>query len=107
MADQHNRRYAGCYGHPIVRTPNLDRLAARGTRFANAYCTSPICVPARASIATGRFVHQIGAWDNAFPDTGAFPSWGHRLTQAGYRVTTVGKLHDRSPSDNTGFPDQR
>jgi len=107
MADQHNRRYAGCYGHPIVRTPNLDRLAARGTRFENAYCTSPICVPARASIATGRYVHQIGAWDNAFPYTGAYPSWGHRLIAKGYRVTTVGKLHYRSPSDDTGFPDQR
>jgi choline-sulfatase len=107
MSDQHNRRFAGCYGHPIVKTPNLDRLAARGVRFDNAYCTSPICVPARASLATGRYVHQIGAWDNAFPYTGTFPSWGHRLTAHGYRVTTIGKLHYRSPSDDTGFPDQR
>jgi choline-sulfatase len=107
MADQHNRRFAGCYGHPVVRTPNLDRLANAGVRFDNGYCTSPICVPARASLATGRYVHQLGTWDNAFPYTGGYASWGHRLTAAGYQVTTVGKLHYRSPLDDTGFPDQR
>jgi choline-sulfatase len=107
MADQHNRRYAGCYGHPIVRTPNLDRLAARGARFDSAYCTSPICVPARASLATGRYAHQLGTWDNAFPYIGGFASWGHRVFAAGVRVVTVGKLHYRSPEDDTGFMDQR
>jgi choline-sulfatase len=107
MADQHNRRYAGCYGHPVVRTPNLDRLAARGARFENAYCTSPICVPARASLATGRYAHQLGTWDNAFPYIGGHASWGHRLSAHGHKVVTVGKLHYRSPDDDTGFIDQR
>jgi choline-sulfatase len=57
-SDQHNTHALGCYGHPVVRTPNLDRLAARGTRFDNAYTSCPICVPVRASLATGRYVHQ-------------------------------------------------
>ena len=59
LSDEHARDAAGCYGHPIVRTPNLDRLAASGTRFSNAYTPCPICIPARASLATGRSVHEI------------------------------------------------
>lgn len=108
LSDQHNRAISGCYGHPVVRTPNLDALAARGVRFTRAYCNCPICVPSRASLATGRYVHSLGAWDNAHPYTGAdFKSWGHRLRGAGHHVTTVGKLHYRSPDDDTGFDDQR
>ena len=61
----------GCYGHPEDVTPHLDALAARGTRFANAYTNSPICVPALAALATGRYVHQIGCWDNAHAYPGA------------------------------------
>jgi choline-sulfatase len=107
MADQHNRQMMGCAGHRDVQTPNLDALAARGTRFANAYTNSPICVPSRAAMATGRYPHQIGAWDNAAPYTGIPASWGHRLTAAGHSVTTIGKLHYRGIDDDTGFPDQR
>ena len=58
LSDEHQSRAMGCAGHPFVQTPNLDRLAARGTRFTNAYTPSPICVPARASFATGLYVHQ-------------------------------------------------
>ena len=65
MSDEHNARMMGCAGHDLVQTPNLDALAARGTRFAAAYTNCPICVPSRASFATGRYVHQIGYWDNA------------------------------------------
>jgi choline-sulfatase len=107
-SDQHNKRITGCYGNPVVRTPNLDALAARGTRFDNAYCTTPICVPSRASLVTGRYAHTLGSWDNATPYTGTeAASWGHRLTDRGHKVTTIGKLHFRQPSDPTGFPDQR
>lgn len=67
MSDQHNRRLLGCHGHPTVQTPRLDALAAGAVRFANAYTPCPICVPARASLATGRYVHQIGYWDNGTP----------------------------------------
>jgi choline-sulfatase len=107
MSDQHNRQVMGCAGHPDIQTPNLDMLAARGTRFANAYTNSPICVPSRAAMATGRYPHQIGVWDNASPYTGTPASWGHRLTGAGVPVTTIGKLHFRGIEDDTGFPDQR
>ena len=93
LSDQHNPRVAGCYGHPIVNTPNLDRLAALGARFTSAYTNCPICVPARASFATGRYVHQIRFWDNAIAYDGSVPSWGHRLIAQGHRVTSIGKLH--------------
>ena len=65
MADEHNPKVMGCSGHPLVKTPNLDKLAASGTRFTNAYTNSPLCVPARASFATGQYVHKIGYWDTA------------------------------------------
>jgi choline-sulfatase len=107
-SDQHSRKVFGAYGNGVVKTPHLDALAARGTLFRNAYTTTPICVPARASLATGRFAHTLDSWDNATPYIGPeAPSWGHRLTESGHRVTTIGKLHYRAPEDPTGFPDQR
>lgn len=108
MSDEHNPHVAGCYGNSIVRTPNIDALAARGARFENAYCNVPICVPGRASLATGRYAHEIGAWDPAKPYVGEeAPSWGHRLISHGHKVTTIGKLHYRRVGDPSGFPDQR
>lgn len=108
MTDQHNPSAMGCAGHAIVKTPALDRLAASGTRFASAYTPCPICVPARAAMATGRYPHQLGCWDNATPYVGSeAASWGHRLTDAGHAVVTIGKLHYRDSADDTGFPDQR
>ena len=58
MSDEHNTAYMGCAGHPFISTPHLDALAARGTRFTSAYTSSPICVPARASFALGRYNHD-------------------------------------------------
>ena len=106
MSDEHNRRVLGCQGHPMIRTPNLDRLAAGGVRFTDAYCNSPICVPSRASFATGRYVHRIRFWDNAMPYDGIVPSWGHRLGEAGHEAVSIGKLHFRSAEDRNGFTEE-
>lgn len=106
LSDQHRADFLGCAGHPTVQTPHLDRLAERGVRFTNAYTNSPICVPARAALATGRYVHQLGNWDNAFPYTGHIPSWGHRLKAQGYRVDSIGKLHFRGLGDDNGFTEE-
>jgi choline-sulfatase len=106
MSDQHNATFMGCEGHPVVKTPNLDRLVARGTLFENAYTNCPICVPARASFATGRYVHDCGHWDNADPYDGAVNGWGHRLIAQGHTVVSIGKLHYRNADDPTGFTDQ-
>ena len=105
-SDEHNRDIAGCYGNTLVKTPSLDALAERGTLFTNAYTNSPICVPARASFATGRYVHQIRCWDNGNPYDGRAPSWGHRLKDTGHQVTSIGKLHYRSEDDDNGFEEE-
>jgi len=106
LSDEHQRDIAGCYGDRIAITPNIDALAARGARFTSAYTPCPICVPARAALATGRWVHQIGAWDNAAPYHGAPPSWHHRLRRNGHRVVSIGKLHFRSTADDNGFSEE-
>ena len=93
LSDQHNPRVMGCAGHPQVKTPNIDALAARGTRFSSAYTNCPICVPARASLATGRYVHDIRFWDNAIAYDGSVPSWGHRVMAKGHQAVSIGKLH--------------
>lgn len=103
MSDEHQSGVMGCAGHPFIKTPNLDKLAARGTRFTNAYTPSPICVPARASFATGLYPHQTRLWDNAMPYDGSIKGWGHALQDQGIRVESIGKLHYRAEEDPAGF----
>ena len=103
MSDEHQARALGSVGHPIVQTPNLDALAARGLRFTRTCTPSPICVPARASFATGRHVHELRLWDNAMPYAGQVPGWGHALQAAGVPVESIGKLHYRRAGDPAGF----
>lgn len=103
MSDEHNPRILGCAGHGIIKTPHLDRLAARGTYFPDAHCNSPICVPSRASFATGHYVHAVRFWDNGNPYDGSVRGWGHRLIDTGHRSVSIGKLHYRSAEDANGF----
>lgn len=106
LSDEHTRDVTGAYGHPIIKTPNIDALAARGAKFTNAYTNCPICVPARASLQTGCHVGDIGYWDNAHPYEGKVRSWGHRLIENGHRSVSIGKLHFRSTKDNNGFDEE-
>ena len=95
-------------GHvsPHIKTPNIDRLAARSIRFTQAYTPSPICVPTRAAIATGRYVHEIGCWSSAEPYDGRVPGWGHVLQNAGLEPVSIGKLHFQSTEAPCGFSEQ-
>jgi len=106
QSDNHNRAVTGCYGHAYVKTPNIDRIASLGVRFENSYSTSALCCPARAAIATGRYPHQTGFWDNAIAYDGSVPSWHHRLREQGHAVVAVGKLHYRSEKDDNGFTEE-
>src|SRR5262249_11423584 len=67
MADEYRAECMGCAGHPVVRTPNLDRIAREGVRFATTYTVSPVCSPSRASAFSGRYAHVHGVTTNAVP----------------------------------------
>jgi arylsulfatase A-like enzyme len=87
-----------CYGHPIIRTPNLDRLAAEGMRFTQYYSANPLCSPSRASLMTGRLHVRTGVNRVLFPDsTGGLPESEITVAQAlkplGYATCCVGKWH--------------
>ena len=106
LSDNHARGYLGAYGHPDAITPNLDQLARNGVRFDNAYSASPLCCPARAAIATGRYPHQTGIWDNAIVYDGQVTSWMHRLRDSGHPVVSIGKLHFRESTPANGFSEE-
>lgn len=106
ISDEHRRDAMGRAGHNIVKTPNLDALAARGTLFDNAYTPSPMCVPTRAALACGDHVHRIGFWDSATPYDGSVRSWMHDLRDRGIEATSIGKLHFRSTGDDNGFTEE-
>jgi len=103
MADQLIPFLTGAYGHPVVKTPHLDRLAKEGVRFDAAYSPCPVCAPARASLMTGKYVSRIGAYDNAAPLSCYEPTFAHYLTLAGYDTALAGKMHFVGPDQLHGF----
>ena len=98
-SDQHAFRYAGYAGHPIVKTPNMDRIAEHGVVFTNTYCGSPVCAPSRASLMTGMYPSDVGSYCNSTVWDGSHPTWGTRLSEVGYDCRATGKfdLHDDFP----------
>ena len=81
MADQLAPQFTGTYGHPIVQIPNLDALAARGMRFDAAYCSSPLCAPARFAFMAGQLVTKIGAYDNAAEFPASIPAFAAEVRE--------------------------
>jgi choline-sulfatase len=92
MSDEHSNNAMGCSGHPDVKTPVLDRLANEGTLFTQAYTNCPVCTPARASFFTGRYVHELGTWDNATPYDGQIKGMSQHLAEYGQTMHSIGKL---------------
>jgi len=83
----------GCYGHPTIRTPNVDRLAASGLRFTNAYLTTSQCSPTRCSLITGRYPHNTGAPELHTPLPAGQVMFPAILKAAGYYTAAAGKWH--------------
>ena len=105
MVDEMRWNVMSCAGHPLVRTPHLDRLAREGTRFATAYTVAPICGPSRYSLFTSRYAHVHGAADNSEDAT---PKPGQVLLPAilkkeGYETAISGKLHFSPRGPDYGF----
>jgi len=94
-----------CMGHPLLKTPNLDRLAAEGAQFANAFVTTSLCSPSRATMMSGLYAHRHGVLDNftEYPDSLA--SYPKRLREAGYETAYFGKWHMGETNDapRSGF----
>jgi N-acetylglucosamine-6-sulfatase len=87
-------------GHPFIDTPNMDRLAREGIRFTNAFATTPLCSPSRASFLTGQYAHTNGIVDNTARASHDLPTFPRELQKAGYRTGFFGKWHmgnDASP----------
>lgn len=93
MADQLRWDHLSCYGHPHLRTPNIDRIAARGVRFDRTYVQSPVCGPSRASCYTGRTVFSHGATWNRVPLPIGELTLGDYLRPLGVTTAVVGKTH--------------
>jgi choline-sulfatase len=106
MSDEHGPMFSSTYGHPIIRSPHMDALAASGVTFDNAYCNSPLCVPSRASFMAGKYVSRIGAYDNGAPFPSDTVTWAHLLRGAGYHVVLDGKMHLMGPDGLHGFEAQ-
>ena len=106
MTDEHGAQFSGTYGHPFIRTPAMDRLAAEGVTFDAAYCNNPLCVPSRLSFMTGRHTHNCAGWDNATPLAPDAVTWAHLLRAQGYDVALSGKMHLIGDDHLHGFQEQ-
>lgn len=93
MADQLRWDHLGCAGHPYLKTPNLDALAARGVRFTNAFVNSGVCGPSRMSYYTGRYPISHGATWNRVPLSVGEVTLGEMLRGAGLTLALAGKTH--------------
>lgn len=102
LADDMGWGDLGCYGHPIIHTPNLDRMAAQGIRFTDFYSAGEVCTPSRAALLTGRYPIRSGMCDNRFrvlrrDAAGGLPADEITIAQAlktrGYATACIGKWH--------------
>ena len=108
MPDQLRHDFLGCYGADFVETPNIDSLAKHGVRYTRAYSVSPICVPARALLLTGRNAIKNGVTDNSQwlrPDLAemGIHTWPEMLAEQGYYTAAIGKMHFYPWDSTHGF----
>jgi len=93
MCDHHRYDALGCLGNPLAHTPNLDRLAAESMRFGECYNQSPVCAPARHSLATGQYAHRHGVIGNPYKPFPGMKTVAHAFEPLGYRRECFGHMH--------------
>lgn len=103
MSDQHHAGVLGCAGDAVARTPHLDHLAARGLRFSNAYCASPLCGPSRMSFMTARQPCETGLWSNEEALSSDIPTFAHAFLAGGYETVLSGRMHFVGADQRHGF----
>lgn len=99
LTDDQRWDQLSCEGHPFLKTPHLDRLAAEGARFANMFVTTSLCSPSRASFLSGLYAHSHGVVNNFTDYPAELPSFPRTLQEAGYETAYVGKWHMGEQSD--------
>ena len=103
MADQLAAHALSLYGNKVCKTPNLDKLAANGIVFENAYSNNPVCVPSRASMLSGHLTPEIAVYDNANELASSMPTMAHYMRSLGYWTFLSGKMHFIGPDQLHGF----
>lgn len=103
MSDQHSPHVLGCYGDPVIRTPNLDALASRGVMFGNNYCAAPLCVPSRTAFLTGQAPSATRVWRNDDTLCSDIPTFAHALGASGYDTALIGRMHFNGMDQWHGF----
>ncbi len=93
LSDDHTVNALSCYGSKLIDTPNLDKLASQGTRFANTFCVNAICGPSRATILTGKYSHIHGSKTNYTKPSNDHVTYPELLKKAGYQTALIGKTH--------------
>lgn len=93
MTDQHRHDLMTCAGRDVVPTPNIDRIAASGVRFTNAYCAYPVCVASRMAMLTGLYAHHTGAINNTDYLDWRYRTMAHHFSEHGYLTGLIGKMH--------------
>ena len=109
MTDQQNVRHLGAYGNRVLATPNIDSLAAQGLALDRFYVNSPVCMPNRAALATGRMPGAAGVRMNGVPLPLHARTYADYLREAGYNTALIGKAHFQTMTDNepAALPGQR
>ena len=93
ITDQQRADMMGCSGNKVIKTPNLDQFASENVRFSNAFCTSPMCMPNRATMLTGYYPNAHGVRSNGINLPADVPTITQTLVDRGYHTIHIGKAH--------------
>ncbi|MFW6007034.1 MAG: sulfatase-like hydrolase/transferase [Halanaerobiales bacterium] len=103
MSDEHNPKYSSVYGNSVINTPNMEKLAKKGTVFENAYCPSPLCRPSRSAFMSGRPDHEVQAYNNCNAISFDYPTYGEVLKNQGIYTAYTGKVDIYKNAEELGF----